>query len=42
MLNQPVDRETAIFKPEWLRYRPFEVLEQKQSGAMNLPVSLHD
>jgi len=23
MLNQPVDRETAIFKQEWLQYRPY-------------------
>jgi hypothetical protein len=29
MLNQPVDRETAIFKREWFQYRPYEDLEHR-------------
>lgn len=31
MLNQPIDRETAVFKPQWFRYRPFEGLEGKRT-----------
>src|SRR5262249_11554472 len=30
MLNQPIDRATAIFKREYFRYRPFEELENKR------------
>jgi hypothetical protein len=33
MLNQPIDRETAIFKKEWFRYRAFEELENKRKRA---------
>jgi hypothetical protein len=31
MLKQPIDRETAVFKPEWFRYKPYEELEHKQT-----------
>lgn len=31
MLNQPIDRETAIFKREWFRYREYQDLEFKQT-----------
>jgi hypothetical protein len=29
MLNQPVDRETAIFKPEWFQYRAYEDIQHR-------------
>lgn len=31
MLNQPIDKETAIFKREYFRYLPFEALEHKKT-----------
>jgi hypothetical protein len=33
MLNQPIDRETAIFKGEFFRYRSFEELDSKRKRA---------
>jgi hypothetical protein len=33
MLNQPIDRETAIFHREWFQYRKFEDLEQSRSAC---------
>lgn len=33
MLNQPIDRETAVFKREWFRYKAFEVIENKKTRS---------
>jgi hypothetical protein len=30
MLNQPIDKETAVFKREWFKYLPFDSLEHMQ------------
>jgi hypothetical protein len=31
MLNQPIDKETAIFKRQWFQYRPYEDLQHKKT-----------
>jgi hypothetical protein len=31
MLNQPIDRETAIFKRDWLRYKDYAELGFKKT-----------
>lgn len=33
MLNQPIDKETAIFKREWFRYKAYEDLQHKKKRA---------